>query len=258
MMSQSNKVSKPITFTHAKKIAGYNWRLYAVTAFAVLIAAAILVSTGSPFWLRCFASLGIVVALWYTVASVWAFHLMFDRSELLDGQWLHAELPQPPKDWVQINAGLGETTIQLQNVFPNATGKLIDIYDSESMTEPAITLAREQLAASGMAVSAKCDALPVDDNQTALALVMLAAHEIRNRGARERFFRELARIVSSSGKVIVVEHLRDLAATLAFGPGMFHFFPRREWIELGTLVNLKLERERAITPFVRVFVFSRN
>lgn len=68
---------------------------------------------------------------------------------------------------------------------------------------------------------------------------------------------ELTRIVSPTGRVVLVEHLRDLAAALAFGPGLFHFRPRGEWMRLATLTGLTLERERPITPFVRVLVFRR-
>jgi hypothetical protein len=91
-----------------------------------------------------------------------------------------------------------------------------------------------------------------------LVVVTLAAHEIRESGKREGFFLELRRIVSPAGRVVVVEHLRDLAAALAFGPGIFHFFPRGEWLRLGSRVGMELEHERAITPFVRVFVFCRS
>jgi hypothetical protein len=91
-----------------------------------------------------------------------------------------------------------------------------------------------------------------------VVVVTLAAHEIRDRQKRQRFFQELSRIVSPQGKLIVVEHLRDLAAALAFGPAILHFFPRREWLDLGSATGLEVERERRITPFVRVFIFRRK
>jgi SAM-dependent methyltransferase len=244
------------TFINAKRIAGYNWPLYAAAAVAVTVAVSILLLPAMPAWLKCLAAIGIVVALWYTCASFWAFHLMFDRSGLLTGEWLLKAFPVAPKHWVEINAGLAETTIPLQNVFPEAQGTRLDIFDPASMTEPAITRARHQLEASG-AISAKCDALPVSDAAAELVLVMLAAHEIRDRQAREQLFGELTRIVSPTGKIILVEHLRDLPAFLAFGPGFFHFFPRSEWLDQGRHVALRLESERSITPYVRVFVFCK-
>jgi SAM-dependent methyltransferase len=181
---------------------------------------------------------------------------MFDRSELLGGQWLKEELPHSPSRWVQINVGLEETTLPLHDVFPGAEGKTLDLYNPAVMTEPAITRARQQ--ADSAAVVVGPEALPVEDGWADLVVVTLAAHEIRDGLKRERFFQELRRIVSSEGRVVVVEHLRDLAAALAFGPGIFHFFPRVEWLRLGSRARLEVERERRITPFVRVFVYRSS
>lgn len=243
---------RPVTFTHARRIAGYNWPLYAAAGCGILVGGVVAAYPGTPPALRWMAALGIAVAAWFAGASFWAFHWMFDRSELLRGSWVGVEAAPSPRRWVLINAGLAETTLPLHEIFPEAAGKVLDIFDPASMTEPAITRARQQ-GAGVPALTAPPDALPVEDGWADLVLVMLAAHEIRDRGARERFFHELSRIVSPDGKVILVEHLRDLAAALAFGPGMFHFLPRREWLRLGSLAGLELERERRITPFVRVF-----
>ena len=245
---------RPRTFTHAKRIAGYNRPLYAAAACGILVGAGVAAYPGTPAALRWAAAVAIAVTAWLSAASFWAFHWMFDRSELLGGRWIGEELASSPRRWVLINAGLDETTLPLQEIFPGAEGKALDIFDPASMTEPAITRARLQ-GAGASAVTAPPDALPVGKGWADLVVVMLAAHEIRDAGLRERFFREVSRIVSPGGRVILVEHLRNLAAALAFGPGMFHFFPRRAWLRLGTLSGLELERERRITPYVRVFTF---
>jgi SAM-dependent methyltransferase len=181
---------------------------------------------------------------------------MFDRSELLNGHWLKSELAHAPTRWVQINVGLEETTLPLDEVYPQAEGKALDLYNPAVMTEPAVSRAR-QPKAGGAAIAVQPEALPVEDHWAELVVVTLAAHEIRDAQKRERFFQELRRIVSPSGRIIVVEHLRDVAAFLAFGPGIMHFFPRAEWLRLGGCAGLVLERERPITPFVRVFNYRR-
>lgn len=245
-----------ITFTRALRIAGYNWPLYAAAGVGIVIGLVLACLSDVPPLVRWLGGAGAAVAGWYACASFWAFHSMFDRSELLDGQWLKEELSQAPTRWVQINAGLEETTLPLNEVFPEAEGKMLDLYNPAVMTEPAVTRARQQKV-DGTALTVQADALPVEDCWAELVVVTLAAHEIRNGQKRERFFQELGRIVTHEGRVIVVEHLRDLAAALAFGPGMFHFFPRGEWLRLGRCVGLEVDRERRITPFVRVFVYRR-
>jgi SAM-dependent methyltransferase len=243
-----------ITFVRARRIAGYNWPLYAIAAAGIGIGAVVACLPFVPWPVRWVGGGAAVVAAWYACASFGAFHWMFDRSELLSGMWLREEVTQTPRRWVQINAGLEETTLPVSDVFPEAEGTTLDLFDPATMTEPAVTRARQQRADKA-AIFAQPESLPVEDGWTDLIVVTLAAHEIRSGPRRERLFQELRRIVSPAGTVIVVEHLRDLADALAFGPGIMHFFPRAEWLRLGRLAGLKIERERPITPFVRVFVY---
>jgi SAM-dependent methyltransferase len=242
-----------IRFARALRIAGYNWPLYAGAAAGIIAGVVLACLPAVPVPIRWVGGAGAVFAAWFAAASFGAFHLMFDRSELLHGQWLAEELPQTPARWVQINVGLEETTLPLDNVFPGAEGKTLDLYNPTVMTEPAVSRARQK--ADGGALPVQPDSLPVEDGWADVVVVTLAAHEIRDDQKRQRFFHELRRVVAPEGRVIVVEHLRDLAAALAFGPGIMHFFPRGEWLRLGRRVGLDVERERRITPFVRVFVY---
>jgi SAM-dependent methyltransferase len=244
-----------ITFTRALRVAGYNWPLYTAAGTVVIIGLVVLCLPGVPPTVRWLCAAAVAIAAWFGCASFLAFHWMFDRSELLDGQWLAQELPQAPRRWVQINVGLEETTLPMGRVFPEAEGKMLDLYNASVMTEPAVTRARQQ-GAGATAVAVQPDSLPVEDGWADVVVVMLAAHEIRDDGKRQRFFQELCRIVAPDGKLIVVEHLRDLAAALAFGPGMFHFYPRTEWLRLGNTAGLDVQRERRITPLVRAFIYA--
>lgn len=246
-----------ITFARALRIAGYNWPLYAGAAVAIAVGVLLACLPQAPAALRWVGAAGALVAVWGAVASFWAFHAMFDRSELLDGRWLADEVPQPPGRWIQVNAGLEETTLPMADVFPAAEGKTLDLYNPAVMTEPAVTRARQHNAGV-TAVAVTPESLPVEDGWADLVVVTLAAHEIRDASQRQRFFEELRRVVSPAGRVIVIEHLRDLPAALAFGPGIIHFFPRGEWLGLASHAGMELARERRMTPFIRVFVFRRS
>jgi SAM-dependent methyltransferase len=244
-----------MSFTHALRIAGYNRRLYVVGVFAVVAGIVFVLAPGVPRDLRIAASVGVLIAAWFTAASFLAFYWMFDRSELLTGRWLPELVPAPAR-WIQINAGLEETTLPLETLFPHTSGRLLDIYQPDAMTEPALARAREReggVAAHG----SRPDALGIDDASAELIVVMLAAHEIREPARREAFFRELVRALTTNGTIVLVEHLRNIAAALTFGPGLFHFLPRSEWLRLAGLTGLKVARERSITPYVTVLVCER-
>ena len=87
--------------------------------------------------------------------------------------------------------------------------------------------------------------------------LLFAAHELRLREARDRFFSELFRTLRPAGSLLLLEHLRDRANFMAFGFGALHFLSRNEWLRAAGGAGFKLDREFSITPFVRVFLFRR-
>jgi hypothetical protein len=124
------------------------------------------------------------------------------------------------------------------------------------MPEPAISRARRLHPPLRPASPAILDALPAPAAACDTVFVFFAAHEIRDRVRRVTFFRELARVSSPNGQVLVAEHLRDCRNFLAFGPGFLHFYSRGEWLRVAREAGLVLEAEAGLTPFVRCFRFT--
>lgn len=89
-----------------------------------------------------------------------------------------------------------------------------------------------------------------------LTLITLAAHEIRDEHRRETFILEAIKSTESGGKIIIVEHLRNLPAFLAFGPGLLHFYPKSLWLALFQKAQLCVEKDFCLTPFAHVFVLT--
>lgn len=242
-------------FDHASALVRYNAPLYGTMLVSVVLGGAL---CGVPvFGVRLVGGLVIAGALWYAVASVAAFHWMFDRSPLLEGSWIQDCASSPVQRWIQVSVALEQTTLPLERVFPEAVGQLFDLFSSERMQEPAVRRAR---ASSAIAPSLPVapEAFPADDGSSDLTVVTLAAHELRRRSDREALFRELARVTRADGSIVVVEHLRDLPALLAFGPGVLHFYPRRTWLDLAARTGLSAVQEFPLSPFVRVFVWRRG
>ena len=52
----------------------------------------------------------------------------------------------------------------------------------------------------------------------------------------------------------MIEHMRDPANFLAFGPGFVHFFSRSTWLRALSDAGLSVREEFALTPFLRGFV----
>ena len=85
-------------------------------------------------------------------------------------------------------------------------------------------------------------------------LAPLSVHELRSDAERTAWFVSARASLTAEGQVVVVEHVRDFANFLAFGPGFMHFHSGASWQSCWQQAGLDLHRQFRITPFVRVFV----
>lgn len=246
-----------MAFARALALARYNWPLYAVCLLTMVVGVLLFAARPLPLSIRILALTSAGVATWYAIASFVAFHMMFDRPQFLCGAWLTRCVEAPPKTCVQISLCVEETTLPVQHVFPESHCVNLDLFDSAVMTEPAIKRAKQSISLSTI-TRAKPDSIPLGDGASELTLVTLAAHEIRDAALRHKFFTELKRMTAADGCVVIAEHLRNLPAALAFGPGLFHFYPRSEWAALATASGLRIQSEFAMNPFIHIFVLHHR
>jgi SAM-dependent methyltransferase len=243
-----------------EQIVRFNWPFYAGAGVAVGIGPALVYRLPLPTWLRAASYAGFwIVALWLVTSLVVSW-LVYDRSRLMDWDWVLQALGFSPASWISLHAGHDEATPALRRIFPQAHGRVFDIFDSTAMTEPSIARARRlERPKPGEAPAEPADyrRLPLPKGTVDAAMLLLSAHELRSEEARSALFAELRRVLGPAGRVLVVEHLRDWANFLAFGPGCLHFHSRRTWVRLFSRHRFDVHREFSITPFVRIFVLRR-
>lgn len=239
--------------THVLK---YNWHFYAVAL--VLVAAAIGARRlgAVPPGLSGIIWLGVGLTVFWSLSSTLITFYIYDLSPLYKWQWLATLLKHPPQTWISFHAGLDETSEALQALFPGSKKKVYDFYDAKKMTEPSIERARRE-SLSSRDEQVNFSALPLADSECDTVFLVFSAHEIRGHEDRLRFFEEVRRILRPNGRLVLVEHLRDLWNFTAYGPGFRHFFSRNEWLRVASGAGLSIEAEQTITPFVRCLVFAR-
>jgi SAM-dependent methyltransferase len=240
----------------ALQILRYNWDFYAGSTVAALLALGLAAVLTRPTWLQALLMAGAAAALFWMAASLLISHYVYDRSPLYRWQWVAGTLRHSPARWLSIHAGLDESSAALRGLFPESQGVVLDIYDPAVMTESSIARARRLSPAERPVARADFRRLPLPEAAFEAAFILFTAHELRQPQARQSFFRELRRVLEPDGHFLLVEHLRDLRNLLAFGPGAFHFYPRREWLRLASESGFEIEREFSMTPFVRVFLFA--
>lgn len=243
-----------------KQIVRFNWPFYALAALVCAAAPLVIPRLPAAWWLRVPASIcAALVALWL-ITSLAASWLVYDRSRLMEWDWVLQALGFDPRSWINIHAGHDESSDALARIFKGARGRVFDIFSPAAMTEPSIVRARSRRDRVTPAIAAEpadYRRLPLPNGTIDVATLLLSAHELRSDDDRSALFGELRRVLGPAGRVVVAEHLRDWANFLAYGPGVLHFHSRRTWVRCFARHRFDVHREFSITPFVRIFVLRR-
>ncbi|MGH9946775.1 MAG: methyltransferase, partial [Pyrinomonadaceae bacterium] len=64
--------------------------------------------------------------------------------------------------------------------------------------------------------------------------------------------------MTPTGRMVVVEHLRDSWNFISYNIGAFHFHSRSEWLNCFRVAGFAVEREKKLTPFITAFFLKKN
>src|SRR5207248_7752309 len=104
-----------------------------------------------------------------------------------------------------LHAGLDETSLALQAMYPAAEVTILDIYDPAEMPEPSIARARREARSTLASVTADFRRLPLETASADLVTVIFVAHELRRAASKETFFREAWRVLPAGGSLRLAE-----------------------------------------------------
>ncbi len=243
-------------FKGALDVIIYNLPVYLFSILILSLGSAVLIFLPLNASIRTLLIPLLIMNAFWSVSSILVSHWIYDGSPLYRWTWLRSVLFQPPDKWVTIHAGLDEACTGLCKIFQKSQGISVDIFDPEVMTQSSILRARQRPNASTTALRASMRGLPFSDNSLDAVFCAFSLHEIRTPEARSRLFNEMRRILKPSGFLMILEHGRDLANFLAFGPGFFHFLSAGVWLKHAREAGLCLAKEISLTPFVKARFFN--
>ena len=251
------KVNVEDRFAGVLKIIRFNIQFYVMSLIGLVLVIGILASHVLPLWLARLVFLGAVIMGFWTISSLLVSWYVYDFAGVTRWTWMRTRLDKAPRKWVNIHAGLDESTAALKVLFPDSESVVIDIYDAVEMTEPSIARARRMFPAKEPFITGKFDSLPLPGGDRDGAFLLFAAHEVRAPEHRTQLLCETSRILKENGEAVLVEHLRDWPNFFAFGPGFLHFRSERSWRKSIQEAGLQVERESTITPFVHCFFLRK-
>jgi len=237
-------------------IIKFNRHLYLLSAGMVLILMILTRFITGPYLLLNYIIITLVIA-GILISLVVSFYI-YDLSGFYKLNWLN-ELPIIAGDKiVNINAGFDETSQLLLQRYLAAELIVFDFYDPLKHTEVSIKRARKAYLPFSGTIETSTSALPLENNSARYIFLIFAAHEIRKEQERDDFFKELKRILKPGGKIILVEHLRDIPNFLAYNMGFFHFVSRLCWQHTFSNSGLSIQKEIKITPFISNFILEKD
>lgn len=233
-----------MSFHGVRNILWFNWPFYAAAGLTAIV--------GAAFFPHPAAIAAFLVAVYFAIASLVASHLVYDRPAIYGWKWL-LPIAGNARTVLNVHAGFDETTESLRRVLPGRV-HAFEFYDPAQNTEPSIARAQTRAVATRF----RSGALPCRDESCDAILFLFSAHEIRRPEERDRCLADAARAMRSTGRIVVLEHLRNARTFAVFGPGNFHFYPRREWLRAADAGQLTLLDEGDLTPFAHYFAFERR
>jgi ubiquinone/menaquinone biosynthesis C-methylase UbiE len=232
-------------------IIRFNWPFY---CWALLLAFAIIWLQNRLQFSTLLVAILLIIILVPVLVSLLVSAYVYDCSNLYDLDWL-SDI-HPGQTILNIHAGFDETSCLLHAKFPEAILTVADFYDPARHTEASIRRARKAYPAFPNTIAVEPARIPMPDQSFDSAIVIFAAHEIRDPAERITFFKELRRVLQPGGQIIVTEHLRDGPNFLAYTIGFLHFYSRSTWLDTFNEAGLRLVRERKITPFISSFILQ--
>jgi hypothetical protein len=235
-------------------IIRFNWHFYAL-AFA-LITSLFTITVLFPYqynWIYYLIIVGVTLG---TTLSLIASYYIYDVSNLYSLKWLDDLEIKQGSHLLNINAGFDETSHLLKQKYPNTDLTVMDFYNPAKHTEISIEKARKAYPPYAGTLRIDTTNIGLLTKSIDCAFVILAAHEIRDKQEQIIFFKQLRYALNDEGKIVVVEHNRDVYNFLVYNLGCFHFFSPSRWKEVFRNSGLELKQIKKITPFINVYYLN--
>jgi SAM-dependent methyltransferase len=247
-------IRKP--FQGVLNVVRFNWHFY-VLAFStvfILLASTLFVSQKYTLFPLLISSLILIPTFFSLVVT----YYIYDYSKIYNLNFIDYLNIKSTDNLVNINAGFEEFSFIIVNKFKTKNLEVFDFYNPLKHTEISIERARKISKVYPNTATIETSKLPLEANSVAYVFLFFAAHEIREQQERVVFFQEIEKVLNQNGKIIILEHLRDLPNFMAYTIGFFHFLSKSDWQKTFKFSNLSIKTETKITPFLSLFILQKN
>ncbi len=236
-------------------IIRFNWHFFAFGLLACIGFVALYFSINDS-WNFYFLLVALAIFMSISISLLTSWYI-YDKAGLYDLKWLKLKSKSNLRI-ANINAGFDETTLLLEELFPNAEIIPYDFYDENRHTEVSIKRARAAYPSPRNTENLDSKNPDLQKKSFNIILLFMSLHEIRDKEERVQFLKSISAGLSPNGEIIVVEHLRDWKNLLAYNIGFLHFHSLANWLSNFQDANLEVVHTENFTSFIRLFKLKRK
>jgi len=237
-----------------RRIVAFN-RPKLIVATALSVASwTLVVSSNGESWIRWAALLLAVPTTYFLIASPVASWYLYDHSRLYEWRWLRPLLPSARGPSISLTVGFDGAEESLAEV----VGQRLTVVDIAAGCVAFSQRLRQlvEREAAQVSVRSGCQGLPLRGSTVSLAVLAFSAHEIHDDDRCVNALTEVRRVLSPTGRLILVEHVRDVANVSVFGPAAWHFRSESQWCNLAARAGLRLDGHVRYGGLVHAFAFE--
>ena len=238
-----------------------HWPEY-VLAYAGLILALIFMGiSAQQGWLGYIPlTLALVLVLFYfLLASLWAAHWQFDRGGLRPHLILFemARLKQTDR-FVYIDVGLRRRPLGLAHYITVGHITVVDIYNPQWTPSRSLARWRSRMTSPTADprltwLSGNFDLLPLPDASTSVVILCQIVSELWQDGDRVALLREVRRILTADGRLLIAEKVRNQTTWLTAGPAALSVPTTTYWRALLREAGFQIRQEKSLGGLIRCF-----
>jgi SAM-dependent methyltransferase len=202
-----------------------------------------------------------LVLSYFLAAAVWVAYQVTDRPgqrpvEVL----LRMSQMEPGEKVVCIDLGLRETAVAIAQRLTTGTVSVIDVYNPQWNTSPALRRGRLRMQAHPAAADPRVEwldgeirLLPLPNGSVSAVFLNQVLGEFWQPEDRQTLLREAYRILGPGGRVLVAERVRSQINWLMLGPVGWGLATADEWHDLLAEAGFAPNQEKDIQGLVHCF-----
>ncbi len=254
-MNRSNRYNGTRHFIYAE------WPLFAGLYGGVVFALLVIGVSATQGWFSFIpmAAAVLLIFLFYLLATIWSAYQLYDNGGIQPHHVLFdMGSIQANETFVFIDLGYRRQAINLSRRLTTGRVIVLDIYNPQWTTNPALVRLRKRMPIPPpdpriSLRDASMDLIPLPDQSVSSVIMCQIASELWQRGDQIALFREIHRVLTPNGRLLLAERTRTQTNWLVMGPMALNLKRREDWQQLLQTAGFVVRRTQDLSGIISCF-----